>query len=684
MFVSDGSLVTKTPLDISRGSSWFPYMPPMATHGWPSAYAGIYSRHLWVYTVVSKLANAAARLPLPVYERNELDRPRADDHALARLLREPSPGMTAFDLIRWTFSTWDIYGDTFWLKRRVRGQVVGLYPLHPNSMRHENGRWSFDNGTLRLDNIADEDLVPFRHFHPDSLTRGLSPLEPLRSTLENEWAARTATSSFWQRGARPGMALSHPGSLSEPAAARLKAQFDSIAAGAGNTGTTVVLEEGMEPKPMTLTAEEAQYIETRKLNREEVCAAYDVPPPVVHILDRATFSNITEQMRSMYRDTMAPRLKAFEAAVELHLRRAEWPDDDVYAEFLMDEVLRGDFETRQDALAKATHMTIAEKRKVENLPFIAGTDRIFLNTATLPLDAIDAQTAATVAETPAQDDDGPLAEVIPLPTARSVLGRLSWQRSLSDVDLDAVTDGLHPKDASAVTKALDVELAAGGTVADLRRRLSAMGAKMARFKAPDLERHQTQIATVLRDYFRRQREALTDGNLDRDFWDADLAADLHAVAVQVSRAVGATAVRDLGFDGDIYDVERTVAFLLAVAERLAKNINDTTDQQIAETDEAATVLEQAVESRADGIAAGAAALVAGFAVIEAGRRVAEAEGVTPRKRWITGPNPRPEHAALDGQTVDIDEPFSNGQMWPGESGDVDQVAGCNCSVEIEV
>ena len=66
----------------------------------------------------------------------------------------------------------------------------------------------------------------------------------------------------------------------------------------------------MTPHKLELTAEEAQYIETRKLNREEVCAAYDVPPPVVHILDRATFSNITEQMRSMYRDTMGGRPSA--------------------------------------------------------------------------------------------------------------------------------------------------------------------------------------------------------------------------------------------------------------------------------------------------------------------------------------------------------------------------------------
>lgn len=685
-FVSAGSLVTKTPLNISQGTSYFPHLPPMATHGWPSAYAGIYRQQLWVYVVVNKLARAGARLPFPVYQRNELDRPRVDQHPMARLLAEPSPGLSAFQLIQWTFSTWDIYGDTFWLKRRDNsGTVVALVPLHPAAMNFDNGSWSFDNGKLRLDDIADADLVRFAHFDPDSLHRGMSPLEPLRSTLENEWSARTATSSFWRRGARPAMALSHPGNLSEGAATRLKTQFDSIAAGADKTGVTVVLEEGMEPKSMTLTAEEAQYIETRKLNREEVCAAYDVPPPVVHILDRATFSNITEQMRSMYRDTMAPRLKAFEAAIELNLRRAEWPEDNIYAEFLMDEVLRGDFETRQDALAKASHMTIAEKRKVENLPFIEGTDRIFLNTATLPLDAIDAQTALNVSEAPATTpvaDDRPLAEVIPLPTARSVLGRLSWQKATADVDAEALAEGLERRDAAAVSHALDAVLRDGGSVADLRRRLSSMGSPLARVKAPDLERHQDQIATALRSYFARQRDAGSSGS--REDWDTELAGDLHAVAVAVSRAVGSSAVRDLGFDADVYDVEATVAFLLAVAERLAKNINDTTARQVADAEDPAVVYEQAITSRAAGIAGGAAALIAGFSVIEAGRRVAEAQGVTPRKRWITGPNARPEHAALDGETVDIEEPFSNGQMWPGESGDVDQVAGCNCSVEIEV
>jgi hypothetical protein len=90
------------------------------------------------------------------------------------------------------------------------------------------------------------------------------------------------------------------------------------------------------------------------------------------------------------------------------------------------------------------------------------------------------------------------------------------------------------------------------------------------------------------------------------------------------------------------------------------------------------VFAQAEESRAPGIATHTATLVSGFALVEAGKRVAEAHGKTTTKTWITGPNPRPEHAALDGETVGIDESFSNGGDWPGDDGE----PGCNCTVEV--
>jgi HK97 family phage portal protein len=432
----------------------------------------LYERQLWVYVLVNKLAGAEARLPLPVYRRGSDDsRERDSEHPMAKLLANPNPGMSGYTLREWTSSTENIFGEAFWYKRRARRSrktITGLFPMHPTAMTEESGVWTFDNGSTVIRDIPAADLVHFKRFNPSSQSRGLSPLEPLRSTLENEWHARTATSSFWQRGARPGLFLKHPQNLSEPAQARLRAQVDSMHAGSVNTGSTFLLEEGMEPTPMTLSAEEAQYIETRKLNREEVCAAYDVPPPVVHILDRATFSNITEQMRSMYRDTMGPPLGRHEATIETDLRLAEWPDDDVYAEHLLDQVLRGDFEARQDALAKATHMTIAEKRRVENLPFIEGTDRIFMNTATLPLDAIDANADLARAQASTPQDPPALALV------RSVLGRLSWQQTLADVDPVALGKGLPAEQALGVHEAFHTEVKAGGTVAGFKDRLRSL------------------------------------------------------------------------------------------------------------------------------------------------------------------------------------------------------------------
>jgi hypothetical protein len=101
---------------------------------------------------------------------------------------------------------------------------------------------------------------------------------------------------------------------------------------------------------------------------------------------------------------------------------------------------------------------------VENLPFVEGTDRIFLNTASLPLDAIDAQYGP---------DQGAGADVIPLPVARAVMGRLSWQRSLDEVDAKSLTQGAESHEGP-ILQALAIERANGGDVASLRERIRAL------------------------------------------------------------------------------------------------------------------------------------------------------------------------------------------------------------------
>lgn len=462
---------------------------PTAWGTWPTSlqigtqwasYSAMYRRQHWVRTCVDKRATLLARLPLKVYAHDDLNRPEAPTHPYAQLLAMPSSRISRFAFWLWMQSTYDIYGEAFAGKLRDEGgRPIELALLHPTAM-HEveerNGRtiWEFDNGNVRFTGIPDEDLIHLRTYNPDSLCRGLSKLESLRSTLENEDAALRAQASFWRNGARPGVALTHPGTLSQPAADRLKLRWDQIASGADNTGKTVVLEEGMKPEILQLTAEEAQYIDGRKLNREEVVAGYDMPPPAVHILDHATYSNITEQMRSVYRDTMAPVTVFLEAELETQLRGstrpgASGPDfgDTVYAEFLLDGVLRGDFEQRADAYQKSINsgwQTPAEVRKLENLPFIEGSDRLFINSTMVPLEVqSDAPEVDDLAGMNLDDN-----------AIRTLMGRLSRQKTLSDVDRRNLVLGLNG-DTNVVLAELDAAVAAGEGVMGLRERIKHLG-----------------------------------------------------------------------------------------------------------------------------------------------------------------------------------------------------------------
>lgn len=482
MILSGGTL-TKGPMTIWSGRPGDPWPANLQLGSEWVAYSALYRRQQWVRTCVDKRAWLLARLPLKVYQHDDLNRPEVTDHPYARLLARPNSRHSRFYFWLWVMSTYDIYGEAFVGKMRdPNGRPDQLVPFHPTAMHVADelpdGRviWDFDNGTVRISGIPDEDLVRFRNYNPDSYVRGLSKLESLRATLENEDAALRAQSSFWKRGARPGVALTHAGSLSAPAMTRLKLQWDQIAAGADNTGATVVLEEGMKPEVMQLTAEEAQYIDARKLNREEVVAAYDMPPPAVHILDHATYSNITAQLRSVYRDTMAPITVFLEAELEAQLRGGTRPGsstpdfgDDVYAEFLLDGVLRGDFEERADAYQKAINSgwaTPAEVRKLENLPFIEGSDRLFVNSTMIPIETAAEDMPAAGPGGPPLDEDA----------VRMLMGRLSRQKTLGEVDRRALVGGLNG-DADLVLGQLDAAIAGGEGVMSLRRRIQALATK---------------------------------------------------------------------------------------------------------------------------------------------------------------------------------------------------------------
>lgn len=357
-------------------------------------YGEIYQRQPWVRAVIDKRAEAVARLPVNAWDVSGTSKKLDTRSAYARLLADPCPYMNAFSFWGWVQRTIDIYGETYLaIMKDGNGSPNGLMPMHPSRVAVKRvpttGEYTyfFQAGSgvnTELVSFPQEDVVPFKLFNPIRLERGLSRMEAIRTTIFAEDSSRNATSSMWKNAARPNMVLSTENRLGDAGRKRLKAAFDQAHAGSSNSGQTLVLEDGVTAQAMQVSVVDMQYIESRQLNREEICGVYDIAPPIVHILDRATFSNISAQMRAFYRDTMAPVLEFIQSVMDKHVGSL-WGRNNAM-KFAVDDVIRGDFEIRMRAAHEALStgvMTPNEAREMVGLDRYDDpkADELFANSA---------------------------------------------------------------------------------------------------------------------------------------------------------------------------------------------------------------------------------------------------------------------------------------------------------------
>ena len=175
---------------------------------------------------------------------------------------------------------------------------------------------------------------------------------------------------------------------------------------------------------------------------------------------------------------------------------------------------------------------------------------------------------------------------------------------------------------------------------------------------------------------------------DGDRWDSELADDLMKLGLATSSESALKMLASVGIDPEAYDVPRTHNWIKAVTQKDAKNINETTRQKILsaleadERDEELDKVFNELESdggRLEAMALGMVTTMSAFGVMEAGQQTGAAT-----KTWVvTSGNPRPSHAAMDGETVRLSEDFSNGMPWPGSpAGDADELAGCACELQL--
>lgn len=620
-------------------------------------YATLYRVQSNVRTCVDFLSRNIAQLGLHQFLRvSDNDRKRLIGFGMSRIINRPLPAkykITRYRMINALMSDLGIYFNAYLLKVRDQdsGDVLGLLRIPPIYISPEgslvNTGYRLEIGSFRK-TIDPDEIIHIRGYNPENPIYGLSPLETLRRILAEEDSAGRYREGLWKQGNRMSGYIQRPADApdwSDTARERFLQEFNDLYAGDDNSGKTALIEDGMEWVSAGFSPRESEYLSGRKLTREECARAFHIPLPMVGILDHATLTNVREQHKQLYQDSLGPWCTMIEQDFDLQLLpefAGEGIDiEQVYSEFNIMEKLQGDFEEQIKALQSAVgrpYMTPNEGRARLNLPSLGG----------------DADQLAT-----------PLNVII------------GGQASPRD---SAPKGGQHSQ-----------------------KQLGEGSKQFNSYHAELSDRYQIKYIEIFSNHYRRQERAIlsrvnpaiSEGKADlgsgvwwdSDRWNDELFEDLLKINLLTAQTWAEMMFEKTGVELNNYQAfdDRLIPYMSEHSRIQAEDINQTTEIQIGEAlddpDPLAAVknvFKIALTSRVIQQAISSVNTASNFGAFEA----AKASQLL-RKTWrVNSGNPRESHAALDGVSVGIRENFPNGLRWPGDpSGSAEELAGCQCSVE---
>jgi len=680
---------------MSSTSYWYshdglPLVDKWATYGY------IYKSQPNVSGVLDKKSKLAARLtPLGVWDYSDPKEPVQNFTSdYAKLMMNPSSFMSCYSFWIWWETTKGIYGEVFGLKLRQGGitasypsKVVEIVPMHPTRTWIKrvgpgpNGTGEVIAGTLYppgeevftftlgiaadgLITVPRSEVIVERNYNPDTLMRGLSPMESLTRTIQNEDAIRRGISSTWQRGAMPSLVVTQPNASGTGAAKRIQGKIEMQHSGPDKVGGILVLPTGLEAQPLQIDPQKMQLIESLKFTRDEVISRLDLPPTAIHIMDHATFTNITEQLRSVYRDVMIPRFEELESQLAFDIGAEFSPDGTLRAKFDLSEVLRGDFESRVDSAVKGVTNGLLTPNEGRELMGIDPSDqeeanKLYGNQALQPLGTPVEKFTGAVAGTPGGPDaiaTDPAPVVVGAPASpkaqpaqppeqvtRSIMGRVG--RALKANDRVLLRERLTQEHEAALNSVLDKQRAA----------IKSMGSKAA-------------------------------GSVDLSAWDGPLDDSLNPVITATALAGGTLVAKKVNKK---YDVGSMKNYIATTSAQTAKNMNAANATELQQRrddwetsqgpwdDVVDEFYDTSAASRADLLIT---SLVTTF-LAKSGMEAATFHGMK-EKTWeynAGAKGSRSDHASMNGETVPLQDAFSNGLQIAGDpSGSAADNAGCLC------
>ena len=355
-----------------------------------------------VYSCVRILAEAIAGLPLHLYTyKEDGGKEKAIGHPLYLLLHdEPNPEMSSFVFRETLMTHLLLWGNAYaQIIRNGKGEVVALYPLMPNRMtvdRDSSGQLFYsyqmnnsDAPTMKTGTVIlkPSDVLHIPGLGFDGLV-GYSPIAMAKNAIGLAIATEEYGAKFFANGATPGGLLEYPGTVKDPD--RVRESWNKGFSGSQNAGKVAILEEGMKYTPISIAPEQAQFLETRKFQINEIARIFRVPPHMVGDLEKSSFSNIEQQSLEFVKYTLDPWVVRWEQSLSRALFTPE-EKKQYFFKFNVEGLLRGDYQSRMNGYATARQngwMSANDIRELENLdriPAEEGGDLYLINGNMLPL-----------------------------------------------------------------------------------------------------------------------------------------------------------------------------------------------------------------------------------------------------------------------------------------------------------
>lgn len=604
----------------------------------------LYASQANLQAVVGFLADSVAQLPLKVYTRkDENERIRDRESVAAKVLWKPNADQTEYEFVNSLMIEYLLNGIAIvWHLPDLdseSGHQLRIIPREWISDSEPGTAYSLKSITVKSWNSAPavkipaEDFTVFKMYAPGKPGSHQSPVSALKQTLSEQIQADKFRTQIWRSSGRFNAYITRPKDVAawddETKKKWVTAFREGWASNGSSAGKIPLLEDGMEIKPYQFNSKDAQYAETKQLSREDVAAAYHVNPSLIWHTTTQTYASAKDNARALYADCLGPTIQMLQQRINSFLLPMVGADPDTYVVFDLQEKLKGSFEERASILQSAVggpYMTRNEARADMDLPPVEGGDNLIV-----PLNVNDGVT------NPAVEEEQPKMRFISKKSAESI-----------------------------------------------------------HIKATAEEKEAKEVEEILQKFFKRQMKSILPKIgakkewWDEDRWNTELSEDLGPVLFDISVNHGESTAKELG---SAYYPGKTENYIKAMSAGRAKAINVSTKAKLDEVlEEDPEDLEEAIkhvyEVREDKdaslIGMSLATVTTCWALSEAVRQ-AKDQGYQAEvyKRWVTGENPREDHAMMDGETVPIDQPFSNGADWPGD--DIlgpEGTCGCNCTTEV--